>query len=309
MIGGRQVHLASKAAMIAPQPSFFTAQAATHPGLAHTLAYYEWPARARVGARVLFCVHGLMRNALDFAVLAPAFADRWRVIAVDMPGRGKSDWLKDPADYNYTTYIADLTALLDHLAAGQVDWVGTSMGGIIGMMMAGLLPDRIGRLMLNDIGAAIPAAGLRRILSYAGRNLRYESRAEAERALRSNCAPFGIRSEANWQRLFSSSLVDEDDGSTRIAYDPAVVASFPSAEDVKDIDFSPVWEGVKCPTLILRGAESDILTGETARMMCEGKSGVTLVELPGVGHAPSLMEPDQIAPIARWLAATPLGPG
>jgi pimeloyl-ACP methyl ester carboxylesterase len=290
--------------MSTPDTRYFTAQGLKPPGSAHSLAYHEWPARD--DSRVLFCVHGLTRNAMDFAVLAPALSNGWRVIAIDMPGRGQSDWLKNPADYNYSTYVTDLGGLLDHLALHDVDWVGTSMGGIIGMMMAGLFPGRIGRLVLNDVGGGIPAQGLRRILSYAGANLHYESRAEAERALRANCAPFGIRSEANWQRLFSSSLVDDKDGRTRIAYDPAIVASFPSPEDAKDIDLWPAWEKVHCPTLILRGAESDILTRETAQRMRDGKSRVTLVEIPGAGHAPSLMEPDQIAPIVRWLNETPV---
>jgi pimeloyl-ACP methyl ester carboxylesterase len=290
--------------MITAKTHYFTAQGPKPPGSAHTLAYHESPARD--GSRVLVCVHGLTRNAMDFAVLAPACSDGWRVIAVDLPGRGGSDWLNDPAGYNYSTYVADLAGLLDHLAIRDVDWVGTSLGGIIGMMMAGLDPSRIGRLVLNDIGGKIPAEGVRRILSYAGGTLHYESRAEAEGALRTNLAPFGIRSEANWQRLFSSSLIEEKDGRTRLSYDPAIVASFPSPEEVKDVDLWPVWERVQCPTLILRGAESDILTRETAQKMRDGRSGVTLVEFPGVGHAPSLMEPDQIAPIVRWLTETPV---
>jgi pimeloyl-ACP methyl ester carboxylesterase len=290
--------------MTTPVTRYFSATGPKPPGSAHSLAYHEWPARD--GSPVLVCVHGLTRNAMDFLVLAPAFASGWRVIAVDMPGRGRSDWLKDPADYNYSTYVADLAGLLDHLGIGEVDWVGTSMGGIIGMMMAGLFPGRIGRLVLNDIGGSIAAAGLRRILSYAGGTRPYASRAEAEAALRANLAPFGIREEANWQRVFASSLVDETDGRTRLACDPAVVASLPLPEDVKDIDLWPVWERVHCPVLILRGAESDILTSETARRMRDGKNQVTLVEFPGVGHAPSLMEPDQIAPIVRWLAETPV---
>jgi pimeloyl-ACP methyl ester carboxylesterase len=283
---------------------YFTAGDPKRPGSAHALAFHEWPARE--GARVVVCVHGLTRNAMDFAVLAPAVADAWSVVAIDLPGRGRSDWLKDPADYNYSTYVADVTGLLDHLAIRELDWVGTSLGGILGMMMAGLFPGRIARLVLNDIGGEIPAAGLRRILAYAGGPLEFASRAEAERALRINFAPFGIRSEANWQRLFASSLVDETDGRTRFAYDPAIVAPLASPDDVKDIDMWEVWEKVQCPTLILRGAESDILTREAAERMRDGRSGVTLVELPGAGHAPSLMEADQIAPVVRWLRETPV---
>jgi pimeloyl-ACP methyl ester carboxylesterase len=287
-----------------PQTQYFTAKGLKPPGSAHALAYHEWPARD--GAPVLCCVHGLARNALDFAVLAPALSGGWRVIAIDMPGRGKSDWLKNPSDYNYSTYVTDVGDLLDHLAVDAVDWVGTSMGGIIGMMMAGLSPGRIRRLVLNDVGGAIPAEGLRRILAYVGSKTHFANRAEAEHALRANLAGFGIRAEANWQRLFSSSLIEENDGRTRMVYDPAIIASFPAPDEAKDIDLWPVWEKVDCPTLILRGAESDILTRETADRMRAGKGAVTLVEIPGAGHAPSLMEPDQIAPVVRWLTETPV---
>jgi pimeloyl-ACP methyl ester carboxylesterase len=281
------------------QSHFFTAPGAGPHTPGHVLAYYEWGDRG--SPRVLFCVHGLTRNAMDFAVLAQALCDEWRVIAVDIAGRGKSGWLTNAAEYTYPTYVADLVALLDHLAIGPVDWVGTSMGGIIGMMMAGFYPDRISRLVLNDVGACLHGQGLRRILGYAGRQMHFETREAAERALRANCAPFGIRDEANWQRLFASSLVAEKSGRTRIAYDPAIMASFPSIEDVGDIDLSAVWTAVRCPTLIVRGAESDILTRETAATMQSQRSGVTLIEVPGVGHAPSLMEPDQYAPVAVWL--------
>jgi pimeloyl-ACP methyl ester carboxylesterase len=278
---------------------FFMAPSIKPQGEDHALAVHEWGDRDN--PRVLFCVHGLTRNAMDFAVLAAALCDRWRVIAVDMPGRGQSDWLIEAAEYVYPTYVADLLALLDRLALGSVDWLGTSMGGIIGMMMAGLAPDRIGRLVLNDAGAWIPAAGLRRILAYAGRQMEFATRGDAERALRTNCAPFGIRTEENWQRLFTSSLLFGADGRTRMAYDPAITSAFPAPEEAADIDLWPVWEAVACPTLIVRGVESDILLRETADEMCSRRGGVTLIELTGAGHAPSLMEPDQIAPIARWL--------
>jgi pimeloyl-ACP methyl ester carboxylesterase len=289
--------------MKSPEIRVFTTPAVDQQTTGHPLAYYEWGDGGN--PRVLFCIHGLTRNAMDFAVIAAALCEKWRVIAVDMPGRGKSGWLKNAADYSYPTYVADLAALLDHLAVSRVDWLGTSMGGIIGMMMEGYLPDRLSRLVLNDIGARIPAQGLRRILSYAGRQVHFESRAEAERALRTNCAPFGIRDEANWERLFASSLVEGKDGSVWVAYDPAIVASFRSENDLEDIDLWPAWEAVRCPTLIVRGAESDILLRETAEAMRSQRTGVTLIELAGVGHAPSLMEPEQITPIVQWLTGCP----
>jgi pimeloyl-ACP methyl ester carboxylesterase len=285
--------------MTAHETHFFTVPGGEGQVPGHRLAYYEWGAREN--PRVLLCVHGLTRNAMDFAVIAGSLCQEWRVIAVDMPGRGKSDWLVNPDDYTYSTYLRDLGALLDHLAIAGVDWLGTSMGGIIGMMMAGFSPGRVRRLVLNDVGSWIPAQGLRRILSYAGKQMQFASRTEAEAALRANCAPFGIRDEANWQRLFASGFMEESDGSVRLSYDPAIGASLAAKPEVNDIDLGSAWEAVHCPTLILRGADSDILTRETAEKMCGARPGVTLVEFPGVGHAPSLMEPDQITAVERWL--------
>jgi pimeloyl-ACP methyl ester carboxylesterase len=285
--------------MTVHETRFFTASGRERQSPGHRLAYHEWGAPEN--PRVLLCVHGLTRNAMDFSVLAETLREDWRVIAVDMPGRGKSDWLENAADYTYPTYLADIVSLLDHLAIPDVDWLGTSMGGIIGMMMAGFSPDRVRRLVLNDVGAWIPAQGLRRILSYAGKQMHFSSRTEAEGALRANFAPFGIRDEANWHRLFASSLVEDADGSVRLCYDPAIGASLTAQPEVSDIDLGSAWEAVRCPTLILRGADSDILTRETAEAMCRQRPGVTLVEFPGVGHAPSLMEPDQITPVEDWL--------
>src|SRR3954447_8157177 len=215
------------------ETAYFLAPGREPGGPGHRLAYYEWGDAAN--PRVLFCVHGLTRNAMDFAPLAESLCDHWRVIAVDMPGRGRSDWLPDPADYAYPTYLADLIALLDHLAVDQVDWLGTSMGGILGMLMAGVAPGRVRRLVLNDVGAWIPAEGLRRILSYAGKLVRFNDRAEAESTLRRIWAPFGVRRESDWQHLFSHGLVENDDGSVRLAYDPAIVASLAAATDVSPI--------------------------------------------------------------------------
>jgi pimeloyl-ACP methyl ester carboxylesterase len=282
---------------------FFMAPGLDQQSSGHRVAYHEWGASGN--PRVLFCVHGLTRNALDFAVLAANLCAEWRVIAVDLPGRGKSDWLENAGDYTYPTYLADIFALLDHLAIESVDWLGTSMGGIIGMLMARIAPNRLRRLVLNDVGAWIPAEGLRRILSYAGKRVFFESRAEAEAALRAICAPFGIREETNWQHLFASSLVEGDGGSVRLAYDPSIGASLAAQQEVSAIDLWPVWEAVHCPTLILRGEESDILTRETAETMRSRRDGVTLIELPGIGHAPSLMEPDQISPVEHWLKDQP----
>ena len=176
------------------------------------------------------------------------------------------------------------------------------MGGILGMMMAGLYPNKVRRLVLNDIGAVIPVAGIHRIRAYVGKRTHFSSKAEAEQALRQIYAPFGIRDEAHWWHLFAHSMVTLDNGSVHLTYDPAIGASLAPPHETGDLDLWPVWEAVNCPVLLLRGAVSDILTSETAEQMKRGKPDVMMVELEGVGHAPSLMEESQISLIRHWLS-------
>ena len=283
-----------------PEAQFFDAPDLERPQSTHTIAYYDWGRRHN--PRVLLCVHGLTRNGNDFGVLAHALSDEYRVVCPDLPGRGRSDWLKTPGDYTYPVYLADINALLDHLGIDSVDWIGTSMGGILGMMMAGFFPNKVRRLVLNDIGAVIPVAGIHRIRAYVGKRTHFSSKAEAEQALRQIYAPFGIRDEAHWWHLFAHSMVTLDNGSVRLTYDPAIGASLTRPQETGDIDLWPVWEAVNCPVLLLRGAASDILTSETAEQMKRGKPDVTMVEVKGVGHAPSLMEASQISLIRHWLS-------
>lgn len=265
--------------------------------LPHRLAYTEWGDPAN--PRVLLCIHGLTRNGRDFDFLARTLEGDYRILCPDMPGRGASDNFPDPALYTSTIYAADCLALMDALNVAQCDWVGTSMGGIIGMTLAAAQPARIRRLVLNDVGARIPAAGIRRIGAYAGKKLRFESRAQAEAALRVIYTPFGIETEEHWQHLLAHSL--RDDG-VSLAYDPAIVQGLIHQDPAKieDMDLSTLWEKVACPTLILRGGESDILDAETAAAMA-ARAGVDLRTFPGIGHAPSLMRQEEIAIVRGWL--------
>ncbi len=264
----------------------------------HRLICYEWGNPK--AARTVLCVHGLTRNGRDFDMLAQVLAEKCRVLCPDMPGRGKSEWLPDPAAYNYQTYVADLSYMLRELRLGQVQWVGTSMGGIIAMMMPGL----ISALVLNDVGCLIPANGLQRILSYAGARgpSSFLTRADAEAALRVRAATFGIPSEAHWQHLFVHGIEPAPDGSFRLAFDPAIAAGFPQEKDISDVNLWPLWNPLReIPVLLIRGAQSDILTHDTAVKMRERHSDLTLHEIAGVGHAPALMTDDQIGLIADWL--------
>lgn len=268
--------------------------------LPHRLAYYAWGNPQ--APETVVCVHGLTRNSRDFDFLAATLSTRYRVICPDIAGRGKSDPLADPAQYHYLTYLSDMQHLLASLGLKRVHWVGTSMGGIIGMMMAGALPGLIQSMTLNDIGCLIPAAGLKRIFSYAGVNTSFPDRASAESALRTNMATFGITDEAHWRHIFEHSLLAGPDGMIRMAYDPLITSGFPKPDAVADVNLWAAWDAVKpLPTLLLRGEHSDILTRETALQMREMHPSLTLHEIPATGHAPMLMQGEQIKLLADWL--------
>lgn len=269
------------------------------------IGYVEW-GRADA-ARIVVCVHGLTRNARDFDALATAFAaEGARVVAPDMPGRGRSDWLGQPEDYSYAFYVPAMAALLAHLNAESVEWIGTSMGGLIGMMLAAQPGTPITRLVLNDIGPFIPKESLQRIAAYVGADPRFADLAAAERYLREVHAPFGALSDAEWRHLAEHSSAPAGDGALRLHYDPSITKAF-TAGEIADIVLWPVWDQVAVPTLVIRGATSDLLLAVTASEMTQrGAAGtrglVERVEIEGCGHAPALMARDQIELIQRWLA-------
>ena len=265
------------------------------------IAYYQF-GREDNPDKVI-CLHGLTRNGLDFEWLAVELAKDFHVICPDMAGRGKSDWLENKSDYNNATYLSDIGELSAALSLTQVDWIGTSMGGILGMMIAANQPNFIKRLVLNDIGSVVSAQGLLRIASYIGNGRDFADKADAMAYAKSVLAPFGIRSEEHWQQVFKSSFFKLADGRYALAYDPDISKPFMQSicDDMVDIDLSGFWNKVQCPCLVLRGEESDILSRATSKAMCDSKPKVTLVEWADIGHAPSLLEPEQIELIANWL--------
>jgi pimeloyl-ACP methyl ester carboxylesterase len=265
----------------------------------HKLAYAEWG--EATSRRVLVCVHGLTRNGRDFDALAQAMADRYRVACPDMPGRGRSDWLTVKTDYAYPLYVSDMAALVARLGATEVDWVGTSMGGIIGMMIAALPGNPIRRLVLNDVGGLVTKASLERIGSYIGRDPLFPDVAAAEAYFRKVAAPFGPLSDAEWRHLTSHSLREAEGGGFRLHYDPAIGDAF-RVPEIKDLPLWAFWDQIKCPVLLIRGADSDLLLRETAEEMTRRGPKAKLVEFAGVGHAPALMAPEQIAAIRDFLA-------
>lgn len=267
----------------------------------HRIAYLQWGnSRQRP---TLVCVHGLTRNSHDFDGIAEALADSCRVVCPDMAGRGRSDWFDDAQDYQYPVYVQDAAALLAHLGVESVDWLGTSMGGLIGMMLAAQPGTPIRRLILNDIGASIPAEALARIGSYVGKAGTFDSLANAEQYLRRVHAPFGALTDAQWRHLAENSAWRDGAGRWRLGYDPAIGTALQQAE-YQDVELWDLWRAVKCPTLILRGAQSDILLEETAARMISMHSRAQVVVFPNVGHAPMLMDADQIRVVRDWLTHT-----
>jgi pimeloyl-ACP methyl ester carboxylesterase len=264
----------------------------------HNIAYTEW---GEAGRPAVVCVHGLTRNSRDFDALAAALAADRRVACPDMPGRGRSDWLADPAEYGYPRYLSDIAALVARLDVDRVDWVGTSMGGLIGMMLAATPGSPIRRLVLNDVGPFIPRASLERLRTYVGQDPAFADEAELEAYLRRVHAPFGPLDDEEWRHFVAHGQRRDAEGALRLGYDPAIGRIF--AGELRDIDLWAMWECISCPVLVLRGASSDLLTADTAAAMTARGPRAELVTIPGVGHAPALMAPDQIAIVREWLGA------
>jgi len=265
----------------------------------HRMAWIEWG--PETSDRVLVCVHGLTRNGRDFDVLAATLADEgWRVICPDIVGRGRSGRLADHRLYNHPQYMADLTLLLAHLRLEKVDWFGTSMGAITGMLLAALPDTPIDRLIVNDVGAFIPKSALERIAGTLATRPRCATRAEAEAWMRRTYAPFGRLTDAQWAHLTEQSFVADAEGWLEPHFDPGIAASV-LAVPVADVDLWPVWDRLKRPTLLLRGQESDLLPVEVASEMTRRGPKPILLTFPDCGHAPAMMEADQIAAVKGWL--------
>ena len=266
----------------------------------HRVAYREWGHPA--SSRTIVCVHGLTRNGRDFDALAGALSERFRVLCPDMPGRGDSEWLRDPNDYAFPTYLTALTAMLAHADVERVAWIGTSMGGLLGMILAAQPETPIERFVVNDIGPAIEPAALMRIAGYVGLDPAFETFAQLEAHIREVSAPFGNLTDAQWAELSASTARRTPDGKWRLKYDPGIAVPFRAAPS-PPADLWAVWDAIRCPTLLLRGAESDLLSAQTAAAMRARGPRPRCVEFAGIGHAPMLLSPEQIAPVAAFLDA------
>ena len=278
----------------------------------HRMAWWEWGARDN--PRVVVCAHGLTRQGRDFDTLARALAADHRVVCPDVAGRGRSDWLADPMAYQLPTYVADMVTLLARLGAEQVDWVGTSMGGLIGLGLASLR-DREGRspvrrLVLNDVGPTLQPEAIRRIGAYVGQPCRFASEEEAADYLWSISSGFGPHSREQWLALTRPQLrpVHDAEGAGFVPhYDPRIALPFQAVTpELAAAGEALLWQrydALRCPTLLIRGADSDLLSAATARAMTERGPRARLVELPGVGHAPTLVQPEQVALVRGFLDA------
>jgi pimeloyl-ACP methyl ester carboxylesterase len=284
----------------------------------HRMAYWQW---GQSGSdHVVLCVHGLTRQGRDFDVLAQALCQSaadtghsLRVVCPDVAGRGKSDWLQDPALYQVPTYAADMLALLAQINAGTLDWLGTSMGGLIGMVVAGLpeLPPyaKVRRLVLNDVGPVIEWQALQRIGQYLGKTGEFDSEQQAADALWAIASSFGPHTPAQWLALTRPMLKPLGDGSDRFTlhYDPALAEPFKAmtAESAAQGE-ALLWQAydkITAQTLLIRGADSDLLSRQTALAMTQRGPKAQLLEFAGVGHAPTFVADDQVQAVLSFLLA------
>jgi len=261
------------------------------------LAFQDFGVQPR--ERVVVCVHALTRNGRDFDRLAIAMAKDYRVVEIDVVGRGRSGWLADKTEYNYTTYLKHMDAFLEYRGLEEVDLIGTSMGGLIGMMLAAREESPIRRLILNDVGPVIPGAALSRLGEHVGQDPRFRNLQEAAAYFKEVYAEFGVPDDLAWSDLTLHSTIRQEDGTYALHYDPAIGDVF--TEDMEDVKLWQFWDDVKCPVLVLRGENSQLLTRETAERMTRTGPKAELVEFPDVGHAPSLMTEEQIKVVHDWL--------
>ena len=301
----------------------------------HRMAYWQWGDPR--SAHVVLCVHGLTRQGRDFDMLAQAIEARAggdvRVVCPDVVGRGHSDWLREPAFYQVPFYAADMVTLVDRLHAEQpvatLDYVGTSMGGLIGLVVAGHrelpLPVPVHRLVINDVGPTLDPAALQRIGTYVGQGGRYATLREAADAMWALSSSFGPHTAEQWLALSRPMVaaasrrtadggakvgdeVDpwiEPEGPLLLHYDPAIAVPFrtatPEAAAQGEAMLWALYDAITAPTLLVRGAQSDLITPETARQMTRRGPRATLVEFDGVGHAPTFVDPAQSAAVTAFL--------
>ncbi len=266
----------------------------------HRVAYTEWG--DALNPKVLMCVHGLARVGRDFDQLAQAAARDYRVICPDIVGRGRSGRLADPMNYQIPQYVSDMVTLLARANAATVHWVGTSMGGLIGMGLAALPDSPIRRLVLNDVGPVVKAAALRRIGEYLGQAPKFPDFGAALAYIRMVSATFGLKTDDQWRRLTETSICADGTG-FRLHYDPAIAEPFRAQKaGAEDLSLWPIYDAIACPTLVIRGQHSDLLDRDTVAAMASRGPRAATAEIADVGHAPMFMDADQIRVVLDFLS-------
>ncbi len=261
--------------------------------------YTEW---GQTDAPVVICWHGLTRTGRDFDELAAALATRYRVICPDTLGRGLSQWSDSPLEHYVVPFYAQIALdLANQLGVEQFKWVGTSMGGLIGMVVAAIAPERVQKLVLNDVGPEVPIAAVERIRSYAGSQPSFNNVSELEAWLRQVYLPFGENTDAFWQRMAMTSARRTSAGKITLHYDVRLVEPFKNYDG--EVTLWPLWAQIICPTLVIRGELSDLLSaGQVEQMLArKPEANAQAVTIPQVGHAPTLATPEQIEVVRGFL--------
>ncbi|KTD22281.1 hydrolase [Legionella lansingensis] len=285
----------------------------------HEVVYSEWGSGQTNNNSAVICVHGLTRNRYDFEPLARFLSDQGHhVFCPDVVGRGDSSWLRNPKLYSFPQYIADMTTLIARTGAQQLDWIGTSMGGLIGMILAGLPNSPIRSLILNDVAPQIPVHAIRRLGQYTGKIPEFKSKEEAKTYFKTIYASFGDLSEDQWDYLTNNSIKERSPGIYVAKLDPNIQTTKSWGQLLKeffqgprkalegilfDVDLWQFWQRVKCPVLVIHGKNSDLLLPEYIQKMQKDHPSLEVIEIENAGHAPMLFERDDQEKIARWLKA------
>lgn len=266
----------------------------------HDMYYCDWGRTD--AAHHAICIHGLTRNGRDFDALASGLSATHRVICPDLAGRGKSDWLRSATDYNLLQYNMDTVVLAARIGCSQFDLIGTSLGGLIGISLAGIENSPIRKLVVNDVAPETPYAAMRRVLAYGGTRTYFTDIASVEAHLRTTLAPFGPMADADWARMAQNSVRKNGDHFL-LHHDPEIFQNFRRFGVFTSFDLWSQWDKIRCPVLVLRGRNSDFLTTRLLARMKEHLPHMDAIEFEGVGHTPTLNAPWQIAPVLEWLGA------
>ena len=262
----------------------------------YRMAYHAWGDPNN--SKVLLCVHGLTRRGSDFKTLAQAMCKDYYVVCPDVVGRGDSDRLSNPMLYAIPQYVADITELVKKLGVSQVDWFGTSMGGLIGMVYAAMPKSPIQRMLINDVGPKIEPEAIKRLGSYVGQPFAFANRADALTRLNQICASFGVHSPEEWE-IYNGPMLIQRDGVWIMHYDPNISVPFAAVNPIMakagEMAMWHAFKQIHIPMLIVRGGDSDLLSAATVAEMCKVNPHARSIEIPNVGHAPAFVKPEQIA--------------